>query len=35
MELVVSLDKDTMTTACLGFLAWVEKVVVADGNFIK
>ncbi len=35
VELVVSLDKYTMTTACFGFLAWVEKVVVADGNFIK
>jgi hypothetical protein len=33
MELVVSFDRDTMAKACLGFLAWIEEVVVANGNF--
>ncbi len=34
MELVVSINRNTMATACLGFLAWIEVVVVANDNSI-
>jgi hypothetical protein len=32
MELMVSLNTDTIAKACLGFLAWIEEVVDADGS---
>jgi hypothetical protein len=32
MELVVRLNRDNMAKACLGFFAWTEELVVANGN---
>ncbi len=34
MELVVSLNRNTMAKACLGFLASIEELVVANNNSI-
>jgi hypothetical protein len=35
MEMMGSLDRDTMANACRQFWSMVEAMVVADGNFFR